>query len=189
MIPPPVHAGTLSTMRTLVISDLHLGSRMQRDVLRQSEPLGALIAALEGIDRLVLMGDVVELLEGRPRRAMAEAEPVLRELGAALGRGRDVVIVPGNHDHLLVRPWLRERMDSDKRVGLTARVAARSSGRLEALASWLKPARVSVRYPGFTVAPGVFATHGHYLDRHLMPSLPVSGSRGPLTPLPERARP
>jgi len=176
-------------VRTLVVSDLHLGSRMRRDVLRQPEPLGALVAALDGIDRLVLMGDVVELLEGRARRAMAEAEPVLRELGATLGRGREVVIVPGNHDHLLVRPWLRERLDTGRPIGVTARLAARSSGRLEALASWLKPARVSVRYPGFTVAPGVFATHGHYLDRHLMPSLPVSISRGPFTPLPERARP
>jgi len=189
MIPLAVCVGTLSMVRTLVVSDLHLGSRMRRDVLRQPEPLSALLGALDGIDRLVLMGDVIELLEGRPRRAMAEAEPVLRELGAALGRGREVVIVPGNHDHLLVRPWLRERMDTGKRIGLTARVAARSSGRLEALASWLKPARVSVRYPGFTVAPGVFATHGHYLDRHLMPSLPVSVSRGPLTPLPDSARP
>lgn len=189
MISPAGRVGTLSTVRTLVISDLHLGSRTGCDVLRRPEPLGALVAALEGIDRLVLMGDVVELLEGRPRRAMAEAEPVLRELGAALGRGREAVIVPGNHDHLLVRPWLRERMDAGKRIGVSARVAARSSGRLAELASWLKPARVSVRYPGFTVAPGVFATHGHYLDRHLMPHLPVSVARGPLTPLPERARP
>ena len=181
--------GSLSTVRTLVISDLHLGSRMGCDVLRQPEPLGALIAALDGIDRLVLMGDVVELLEGRPGRAMAEAEPVLRELGAALGRGREAVIVPGNHDHLLVRPWLRERMDAGKRIGVSVRVAVRSSGRLEQLASWLKPARVSVRYPGLTVAPGVFATHGHYLDRHLLPHLPVSVARGPLTPLPDRARP
>ncbi len=179
----------LSTVRTLVISDLHLGSRVRCAVLCQPEPLSVLIAALEGIDRLVLMGDVVELLEGRPRRAMAEAEPVLRELGAALGRGREAVIVPGNHDHLLVRPWLRERMDAGKRIGVSARVAARSSGRLKELASWLKPARVSVRYPGFTVAPGVLATHGHYLERHLMPRLPSSVARGPLTPLPERARP
>ena len=189
MIRPRGRVGTLSTVRTLVISDLHLGSRMRCAVLRQPEPLAALVAALEGIDRLVLMGDVVELLEGRPRRAMAEAEPVLRELGATLGKGREAVIVPGNHDHLLVRPWLRRRMDARKRIGVSARVAARSSGRLEELASWLKPARVSVRYPGFAVAPGVFATHGHYLDRHLMPELPVSVARGPLTPLPERARP
>ncbi|HEV2752441.1 MAG TPA: hypothetical protein VGV36_01260, partial [Solirubrobacteraceae bacterium] len=81
-------------MRTLVISDLHLGSLAQRDALRRPAALGGLVAALEGVDRLVLLGDTVELLEGRRRSAMADAEPVLRELGRAMGRGREVVVVP-----------------------------------------------------------------------------------------------
>ena len=176
-------------MRSLVISDLHLGSLVQRDALRRPAALAALSVALEGIDRLVLLGDTVELLEGRPRRAMADAEPVLRELGRAMGRGREVVVVPGNHDHALVRPWLRAQAAARRAVGLTARVPARSDARLAELASWLKPARVSVRYPGITLAPGVFATHGHYLDRHLLPKLPPGLARGPLAPLPQRARP
>ena len=57
IVAPPV--------RTLVISDLHLGSRLGRDVLRHPEPLAALLRALEDVDRLVLLGDTVELLEGR----------------------------------------------------------------------------------------------------------------------------
>ena len=96
-------------MRTLVISDLHLGSITRRDVLRRPAALQALLGALDGIDRLVLLGDTIELLEGAPRRAMRAARPVLEEIGWAMGRGREVVLVPGNHDHALIRPWLRAR--------------------------------------------------------------------------------
>jgi len=176
-------------MRTLVISDLHLGSLTQRDALRRPAALDALATALKDIDRLVLLGDTVELLEGRRRRAMADTEPVLRRLGRALGRGREVVVVPGKHDHALVRPWLRAQAAAGREVGVTARVPVRSSALLAELASWLKPARVSVRYPAITLAPGVFATHGHYLDRHLLPQLPAGLALGPLAPLPKRARP
>ena len=49
-------------MRTLVISDLHLGARVRNSVLTSREPLERLLAALDDVDRLVLLGDVVELL-------------------------------------------------------------------------------------------------------------------------------
>jgi hypothetical protein len=117
----------------------------------------------------VLLGDVVELLEGRPRTAMRIAEPVLRALGDALGPGREVVIVPGNHDHAFVRQWLRARRRAHRPLGLAARVPAAASKGLEALVDWLHPARVRVQYPGTWITPRVWATHGHYLDRHLLP--------------------
>ena len=74
-------------MSTLVLSDLHLGSRLRHDVLTQPEPLRRLLEALEGIERLVLLGDVVELLEQRAERAMGVAEPILRLIGRTLGAG------------------------------------------------------------------------------------------------------
>ena len=58
------------SVRTLVISDLHLGTRLGRDVLRHPEALAVLLDAFDGIDRLVLLGDVIELAEGRPRQAL-----------------------------------------------------------------------------------------------------------------------
>lgn len=155
-------------MRTLVISDLHLGSRLERDVLRRPAALAALVAALDGVDRLVLLGDVVELLEGRLRVAITLAEPVLAEIGRAMA-GREVVVVLGNHDHALVRPWLRRRMmPSGKAIGLAGRVPASSSKGLARVVAALRPARVRVQYPGVWVTPAVYATHGHYLDRHLV---------------------
>jgi calcineurin-like phosphoesterase family protein len=156
-------------VRTLVVSDLHLGSRLERDVLRRPAAFAALRGALDGIDRLVLLGDVVELLEGRPRVALELARPVLQELGAAMGAGREIVVVAGNHDHALVRPWLRARIAAGRPIGLAARVPAASSAALERLTGWLRPARVRVAYPGTWAGRGVWATHGHYLDRHLYP--------------------
>ncbi len=182
-------------VRSLVVSDLHLGSITGRDVLRAPAARERLLEALDGIDRLVLLGDVVELLEGRPSRAMAEAEPVLRALGARLGRGRDVLLVPGNHDHRLVAPHLRRLRAEGGRLAPSARVPARSGRELEALTGWLRPARVEVRYPGAFLAPGVWAHHGHYVDRELLPALPrppaAIAARLPTLPaLPEgRARP
>ncbi|UTI65275.1 metallophosphoesterase [Paraconexibacter antarcticus] len=157
-------------MRTLVISDLHLGVRSGHDVLRQPAARQLLLRELQDVDRLVLLGDTIELLEGRPKPAMRAALPVLRAIGAGLGRGKEVVVVLGNHDHALVRPWLRSQRAGGRRLGYASRVPLTSSSALRAVAAALKPARVQVRYPGVWLADGVWATHGHYLDRHLMPA-------------------
>jgi predicted phosphodiesterase len=168
-------------VRTLVVSDLHLGARLQRDVLRRPEPLEALLGALEGVERLVLLGDVVELLEGRPGEAMEVAEPVLRAVGRRLGGGREVIVVPGNHDAGLVRPWLRaQRMP----LGVDTTVPEDSTPMLARLGSWLRPAAVKVHYPGVWLAEGVWATHGHYLDRHLLPETAYGIARGLLGQVP-----
>ena len=168
-------------MTTLVISDLHLGSRLGRDVLRHPEALEPLLAALDGVERLVLLGDVVELLEGRPREAMDVAEPVLRALGARLASAAEVIVVPGNHDAGFVRPWVRAHgvsLDLDTPIPLDATPA------LARLTSWLGPARVRVRYPGVWLGDRVWATHGHYLDRHLLPEVAYGVARGLLGRLP-----
>jgi hypothetical protein len=111
---------------------------------------------------------VIELRHSRIDEAFAAAEPVLRELGAALGAGREVVVVPGNHDHHLAAAWL-ERRTLDGEAGpldLDSPVDWRPSEPLAAVASWLQPATVSAAYPGIWLRDDVYATHGHYLDRH-----------------------
>jgi hypothetical protein len=166
---------------TLVISDLHLGSRLGRDVLRRPKALEALLAALDGVERLVLLGDIVELLEGRPREAMDVAEPVLRALGARLGSAAEVIVVPGNHDAGFVRPWLRAH---DESLGLDTPIPLDATPALARLTSWLEPARVRVSYPGVWLADRVWATHGHYLDRHLLPEAAYGVARGLLGRMP-----
>jgi hypothetical protein len=171
----------VSRVSTLVVSDLHLGSRLRHDVLTQPEPLGRLLEALDGVERLVLLGDAVELLEERPERAMDIAEPILRLIGMTLGVDHEVIFVPGNHDRAFVAGWLRRvgaGLAPDSRVPLDA------TPELARLVSWLAPARVRVHYPGVWLAPGVWATHGHYLDRHLLPEAAFGLTRGLLGGLP-----
>jgi predicted phosphodiesterase len=168
-------------MRTLVVSDLHLGARLGRDVLRRDEALEALLGPLDEVERLVLLGDVVELLEGRTARAMQVAEPVLRAIGGRLGNDREVILVPGNHDAAFLSPWLAAQGTS---LPVDASVPIDATPLLAAAAAWLEPARVRVRYPGAWLAEGVWATHGHYLDRHLLPESAYGIARGLLGRLP-----
>jgi hypothetical protein len=167
---------------TLVLSDLHLGSRLRHDVLTHPEPLDRLLRALDGIERLVLLGDIVELLEEPAERAMVVAEPILRLIGRTLGGGREVIFVPGNHDRALVASWIR-------RVGAglapDSRVPPDATPELARVASWLAPGRVRVHYPGVWLTPGVWATHGHYLDRHLLPEAAFGVTRGLLGRVPQ----
>ena len=182
-------------MRTLIISDLHLGNRSARDVLRLGVPRERLLAAIDSVDRLVLLGDTVELVTRSPRDSMAAAEPVLREVGRRLGPDREVIVIAGNHDAPLVRRWA---LDRGRQLGLDERVDPSVTRALSRVASWLAPARVTVRYPGAWLEDRVWVTHGHYLDRHLIPEsgfglprgrLPKGGDTGEASPFDyERAR-
>jgi hypothetical protein len=137
-------------------------------VLRRPEPRAALLEALADVDRLVLLGDVLELRHGPPREALAAARPFFEDLGRVLA-GREVVVCAGNHDHALLAPWLATRaLRAPEPLGLEQRIDARdASPMLETIAEWASPARVTAAYPGLWVRPDVYATHGHYLDCHL----------------------
>lgn len=168
-------------MRTLVISDLHLGARLQHGVLTWPEPLRRLLRALDGIDRLVLLGDSVELLEGQTAQAMETARPVLEAIGSRLGEQREVILVPGNHDWQLVGSWIRAQ---GPELPTDASVPLEATALLADVTSWLSPARVRVHYPGVWLNDRVFATHGHYLDRHLLPVSAFGMARGLLGRVP-----
>jgi hypothetical protein len=154
-------------VRTLVISDLHLGARTGVDVLRRPEALHALVGELDGVDRLVVLGDLLELRHGPVHEALALARPVLRAIGQALGPDAEVVLVAGNHDHRLVAPWLDWRERSGRQpLRVEEHAGARASYATRAIERMVAPARLDVAYPGLWLADGVYATHGHYLDRH-----------------------
>ena len=180
-------AVNITGMHTLVVSDLHLGDRLQRAVLRRPAALEALLDALEGVDRLVLLGDVVELLQARPDHALPAAEPILRAIGARLGPEAEVIVVPGNHDSDLIAPWLRA---NGVPPALSGGVPRDATPALADLVAWLGPGDVHVRYPGVWLDDHVWATHGHYLDRHLLPEAAFGIARGLLGRLPrDGARP
>jgi hypothetical protein len=154
----------------LVVSDLHLGARSGIDLARSQAPVQqALLEAAREAEELVLLGDTLELREGPLHEAMSAARPCLEALGEAVGTGR-IVLMPGNHDHRLLDRW-RERRDGQPALEPLAPEQLiepdEASEAAAEIAGWLAPARVEVAYPGLWLAPGVYATHGHYLDRHV----------------------
>jgi len=153
-------------MRTVVLSDLHLGSSGGIDLLRRRDLREALWAQVEGADQVVLLGDAIELRDRPLSAALDCARPFFEELGAALGAGR-LVVVPGNHDHHLLEGWLeRRRLDDAAPMDLEQRVPLQS-GPLAELIEADRLERVELTYPGVWLRSDVYATHGHYLDRHL----------------------
>ena len=156
-------------MRTLIVSDLHLGSNSRVDVLRRPELRAPLLERLADIDRLVLLGDVLELRHGPLREAMAAARPFFEDLGRALGgtraradgrqprprAGRTVAGARGGATDPgpLGLEQLIEPAEASPALGADRRVGA--------------PARTRVAYPGLWVREDVYAMHGHYLDCHL----------------------
>jgi hypothetical protein len=155
-------------VRQLLISDLHIGTRQRSDVLRRDDVRAALVAGLEGVDRLVLLGDTVELRHGPQAEALALARPLLEAAGRALGPDGEVLLLPGNHDHALIRPWIDRRRSEGRPapMGLTEAPDWRDDEPLARIAAWVAPAALRVAYPGVWLRDDVFATHGHYLDPH-----------------------
>jgi hypothetical protein len=154
---------------TAVISDLHLGARNDADMLRRPDALERLGAALARADRVVLLGDTLELRERPLAELLALVRPVFERLAPALA-GKPVTLVPGNHDHQLGEPWLaRLRLGGQTLRSENAwRVrAGDSDGPAGVLASWLPRSELSLAYPGLLLEDGTYATHGQYLDLYL----------------------
>jgi hypothetical protein len=156
-------------MRTAVISDLHLGALNEADVLRGPGALERLISALEGADRVLLLGDTLELRE-RPLAVLLElVRPVFERLAPALA-GKRVTLVPGNHDHQLGQPWIARAQVAGRPLGSENEwpvTAGEADGPAGALASWLPRSEVTLAYPGLRIEDGTYATHGQYVDLYL----------------------
>jgi hypothetical protein len=153
-------------MLTAVISDLHLGAGTGADLLRRPRFREPLLAGLQRAERVVLLGDVIELRDRPIAEAFVIAEPFFDELADAVPDA-EIVVVPGNHDHHLLESWLeRRRLGGAAALELEQRIDPFDTA-LAGLARRLGGERLSVAYPGLWLAPGIYATHGHYLDRHL----------------------
>ena len=153
-------------MRTAIVSDLHLGVASDEDVLRHPAIRQVLFEEIAGADRLVLLGDAIELRNLPLGPSLERARPFFHELGEALGRA-EVILVPGNHDARLAEPLLDDlSIEGDPALGLEHRYPS-SSGPLAMIDEWLGPAQLQPAYPGVWLREDVYATHGHYMDAHL----------------------
>ncbi len=153
-------------MRTAIVSDLHLGSGVGEDLLRDAEIRRTLLDELEGADRLILLGDVLELRELPLATVLQSAKPFFEDIGEAMS-GRPVILVPGNHDHRLAEPLLERQALTGEPLGLEqrAKLAGEAATRI---AAWLGGGiEAQIAYPGVWLRDDVYATHGHYMDCHL----------------------
>ena len=158
---------TIAPVRTAIVSDLHLGSLAGVDVVRRREPQERLLAALEGSERVVLLGDTLELREHPLAQALEIARPLLERLGR-VSAGRRLVIVPGNHDYQLAEPFLaRQRLLGVPLQAENEWPVRPGDGAAGRLAQLMPDTELILAYPGLRLRPDVYATHGHYLDVHL----------------------
>jgi len=154
---------------TLVVSDLHIGTAAEVDLLRRPELRAALTDRLRAgdVDRLVVLGDALELREVPVHRAAEIAEPVLADLGAALGAGRELILAGGNHDHNLLAGWIEQHLQQGQPLGFEERIEPSVAGPIAVrLQQAALPAELSFAYPGLWLRDDVYALHGHYLDLH-----------------------
>jgi hypothetical protein len=147
---------------SVVISDLHLGTTSGRDVATRPPVTERMLAAVEGADQIVLLGDVLELREHRLRHVLERGRPVLEPLGH-VAAGRRVLLVPGNHDYQL----LGDRLAGEVPEPASVWPVTAGDDLAGTLASWMPRAEVALAYPGLFLRDDVYATHGHYLDAHL----------------------
>jgi len=128
-----------------------------------------LVTAVRGVQRLVLLGDVLELRERPWRESLGAAAPMLEAIGDALPAEAPVLLLVGNHDHGLLAPSLARRSVAEPPpapLGSATELVTRADEPLHHVCAALGAERVTVSYPGVWLRADVYATHGHYLDRH-----------------------
>ena len=154
-------------MLTAIVSDLHLGTISGADLTRRPDVRARLTETIAKADRVVVLGDMLETREQRAVTVLEAAAPFLDDLGEVTA-GKQLVIVPGNHDHELVGPALdRARLRGAGKLGLEATFAADEGELVRAVAARMPRTEITLAYPGLRLRDDVYATHGHYLDRHL----------------------
>jgi UDP-2,3-diacylglucosamine pyrophosphatase LpxH len=167
-------------LRALVISDTHFGAWTGRDLLREEFFLERLAPALDGIDEVILLGDLFDFLFGSVADSVDASAGLLALIAEKL-RGRRFVFLAGNHDHHLVHRDEESRLEAVLARGDAPQVdgtpppsSPPGPAFFQAfLEKRLPGVEVEIAYPTYSCA-GVLCTHGHYLDPHAR----MAGSRG-----------
>ncbi|MGI9080923.1 MAG: metallophosphoesterase [Thermoleophilaceae bacterium] len=154
-------------MLTAIVSDLHLGTTSGADVARRPDVRSRLMEAIAPADRVVVLGDLLEMREQPAGAVLEVAAPFLDALGEVTA-GKQLVIVPGNHDHELVGPALeRARLTGGGTLTSESTFPSDEGVLIRSVAARLPRTELVLAYPGIRLRQDVYATHGHYLDLHL----------------------
>jgi UDP-2,3-diacylglucosamine pyrophosphatase LpxH len=165
-------------MRALVISDTHFGAWTGRDLLRAPEYRERLEPHLAGLDEVVFLGDLYDLLFGHLADSFRASEGLLALVREHIQGGR-FVFLAGNHDHQIEARRREELTELELATGEPREALAPEARRRNPFRSFLERhlegAEVDIRYPAYTFGD-VLLTHGHYLDPHARLAGPI-GSR------------
>jgi predicted phosphodiesterase len=155
-------------MRALVLSDTHFGAWTGDDLLRHPQHLERLAPELDGLDEVIFLGDLLDLLFGRLEEGVAAAGGLLDLLRERL-QGRRLVFVAGNHDHHLrlreVENLLELRIATGRAEEELEEELRRRDFFRAFLERRLEGVEIDIRYPAYRFGD-VLLTHGHYLDPH-----------------------
>ena len=158
----------MPSVRALVISDTHFGAWTGEDILREPETLALLEPALDGVDEVILLGDMFDFMFSSMREAFRASEGLMELLRAKL-QGKRFVFLAGNHDHYFIRHEAEELLGLELATGKTPQElqddVRRSDFFRRIVDQRLAGVEVEICYPTYTFA-GVLCTHGHYLDFH-----------------------
>ena len=164
-------------MATAILSDLHLGAAHGDDLLRYPFFCDLLREQLDGIDHVVLLGDILDLRFQQLDIALQIATPFLEMLGDVLSKAEHphVTYIPGNHDHhyasRLIEAEQEQAIDADEPYTFKHVVAPRDFFLSRQLAR-LIGSNVEIKFTYFhdTIDSSegpIFLIHGHYLDLHI----------------------
>src|SRR2546423_3195564 len=125
-------------MRALAISDTHFGAWTGDDVLAHPYALERLAPHLDGIDELILLGDLFDFLFSTVEHAVAQAQGFFDLIADRL-RGRRVVFLAGNHDHHTMVRELEESVRLRIAEGVDAEQAGQRAPQEDRLRRFLAP--------------------------------------------------
>ncbi len=164
-------------MATAILSDLHLGAAHGDDLLRYPVFCDLLREQLEGIDHVVLLGDILDLRFQQLETALEIAAPFLSMLGEVLRSAKRprVTYIPGNHDHhyalRLIESEQERAIASGEPYTFRHAVAPPDfflSRQLARLIGGNVEMRFCYFYDTLDSSEGqIFVIHGHYLDLHI----------------------
>jgi UDP-2,3-diacylglucosamine pyrophosphatase LpxH len=164
-------------LATAILSDLHLGAAHGDDLLRYPYFCARLREQLDGIEHVVLLGDILDLRFQQLEEVLRTAGPFFEMLGEVLRTAHSprVTYIPGNHDYhyavRLIEDAREQAILNEEAFALRQVVAppafflARQLTRMLGTAAQV---RVAYFYDTVESSEGpIFLTHGHYLDLHI----------------------
>jgi Calcineurin-like phosphoesterase len=160
-------------VRSLIISDTHFGAWTGDDLLRHGWVRERLAPHLDGIDELVLLGDLFDFLFATVPDAFAAADPFF-DLIAQKMAGKRVVWLAGNHDRHIMARELEDLTELEIATGEPPETLGPTLRQrnyfMRFLERRLPDCETRIEYPTYWVGD-VLCCHGHYLDAHVQGSL------------------